>query len=366
MVYNTAEICSILQGTLHGNGEISITRLASLEQAQAGDLSFIQDDKKLKSLTACTASALLVTAKMVDTIRAKFAVTLIVVANPMQSFLQLLQRYQPLRTSSHRGISPHAAISEKAKIGTNCIISPHAVIEDDVEIGSYCYIGAGVSIGAGTKIGEGTTLYARVVIYPGMEIGNHVIIHAGAVIGADGFGYQFQGGSFHKLPHHGRVKIEDHVEIGANTTIDRAMIHETKIGHGTKIDNLVMVAHNCEIGQHTVIASQVGIAGSTTIGSYCQFGGQAGIADHLHIGNQCSIAAMAGVMRDIPDGEAQIGAPSGPLNEQRKIVMIVQKLPELRDKIRTMEKTIVAMQETIQQIQTPPHLNDQDSQTKAA
>jgi UDP-3-O-[3-hydroxymyristoyl] glucosamine N-acyltransferase len=336
----------------HGSLDLLIDSIHSLEEATTGSISFLQERRLLSALTTTSAAAVLISPDLVEKVPCGYTGTLLVTAQPMQEFMQLLQMFKPVRASSLSGISPLAIISPTAKIGINCTIGPHAVIEDDVEVGAYSYIGSGVSIGAGSLIGEGTTLYARVVVYPESIIGKHVIIHAGAVIGADGFGFRFQHGEFQKLPHHGRVRIEDHVEIGANSTIDRAMIEETVIGRGTKIDNLVMIAHNCHIGQHNVLAAQVGIAGSTKVGNYSQFGGQAGVADHLTIGDQCVIAGCAGVHKNIPSGETQIGSPAGNVKEQRKIMMTMQRLPDIRDKVRQLEKDVKNMLSQIASTQT--------------
>ena len=195
-------------------------------------------------------------------------------------------------------------------------------------------------IGDGCSIGDSSTLHPRVVLYPDVEIGERVVLHAGVVVGADGFGYRFRDGRFEKIPQLGSVRIENDVEIGANSTIDRGMIGPTVIGEGTKLDNLIMVAHNCQIGKHNVFASQVGLAGSTSTGDRVRIGGQAGIADHIHIGTGVSLAASSAVHKDVPDGEIWAGYPARPAEESFRILMVQGKLPEMRTKLRALEKQV--------------------------
>jgi UDP-3-O-[3-hydroxymyristoyl] glucosamine N-acyltransferase len=197
-----------------------------------------------------------------------------------------------------------------------------------------------VVIGAGCRIGDQTTLYPNVVLYADVTVGSRVIIHAGAVLGADGFGYRFRQQRFEKIPQLGTVRIEDDVEIGACATIDRGMIGPTVIGEGTKLDNLVMVAHNCELGKHNVIVSQVGFAGSVTTGDFVRCAGKVGVADHVHLGTGCTLGAGTGVHKDIPAGETWVGYPARPHDEAFRIVMAQTKLPEMRQRMRELEKQL--------------------------
>ncbi|MCA8988071.1 MAG: UDP-3-O-(3-hydroxymyristoyl)glucosamine N-acyltransferase, partial [Planctomycetaceae bacterium] len=247
-----------------------------------------------------------------------------------------------------------AVIDPTVKLGEGVHIGPHVNIDAHCQIGDGCRIHAGVSIGAHCQLASNVTLHPRVVLYANCCLGQNVIVHSSSVIGADGFGYQFQQGQFNKIPHYGNVILEDDVEIGACTTVDRGMFESTVIGRGTKIDNQVMIAHNCRIGEHNVIVSQVGLAGSVTTGNYCRFGGQVGIADHINIGHGASLMAQCGVFRDIPDGETVLGSPALPKDQQKKIMMAQIKLPEMRQALRALEKQFRELQKQAETPQAVP------------
>ncbi len=284
------------------------------------------------------------TAKHIDVLGPESTAVVIVTPAPLDAFVQAMLHYRPVAETPTVGISPTANISSSAKLGDDCHVFAGATIEHNVEIGQRCIVHPGVFIGAGCRIGDDVTIHANAVLYPNMLLGDRVIVHATAVIGADGFGYQFQDGRFVRIPHTGTVRIEDDVEIGAGTTIDRAMIGETLIGAGTKLDNQVMIAHNCRLGKHNAFASQVGLAGSVTTGDYVRCGGQVGVADHAHLGTGCSVGGKAGVHGVVPDGEDYHGYPAGPAKETYRIAMAVQKAPEMRKQIRTLEKQVQELQ----------------------
>jgi UDP-3-O-[3-hydroxymyristoyl] glucosamine N-acyltransferase len=220
-------------------------------------------------------------------------------------------------------------------------------IDDDVIIGTNCEIHPGVVIGAGCQIGDNTILHANCVLYHDVIIGNNVIVHSGAVIGADGFGYRFTEGRFDRIAQLGTVHIHDDVEIGACSTIDRGAIGPTVIGTGTKIDNLVMVAHNCQIGRHNVFASQAGVAGSTTTGDYVRLGGQAGIRDHIRLNSGCSVGAKSGVTKDVPAGETWIGLPATDEQDQKRQLFSIKRIPGMRDQLQSLEKQLAKMEAEI-------------------
>jgi UDP-3-O-[3-hydroxymyristoyl] glucosamine N-acyltransferase len=228
-------------------------------------------------------------------------------------------------------------------------------VGNDVVIGRGCDIYPGVVIGDGCRIGDNVTLYANVVLYADILVDDRAIIHAGAVIGADGFGYRFREGRFEKVPQLGWVHIHADAEIGACTTIDRGAIGATIVGEGTKIDNLVQIAHNCELGRHNVFASQVGLAGSCSTGDYVRLGGQVGIKDHVHMHTGCSVGAKGGVHKDIPAGETWIGYPATPEAEQKRLVFSLKRVPEMRDQVKAMENKLATLTAELAALKDEPN-----------
>lgn len=334
-----------LQGELLGDPNLVIQDAQALRKAESHCISFLGDDTRVRELERTKAGAILVSQKKLSEVpeAQRAAFNFIVVADVLEAFVSVLKQFRPERARATIGLSHRAMIAPTAQIGANSNIYPGASIGEHVVIGSGCDIHPGVVICEGVVIGDGTTIYPNAVLYPDVVVGHRVIIHASAVIGADGFGYRFKGGRFHKIPQLGSVRIEDDVEIGACATIDRGMIGPTVIGEGTKIDNLVMVAHNCEIGKHNVFASQVGFSGSSTTGDYVRCAGQVGIANQVHLGEGCTLGAKSGVHRDIPAGETHVGYPARPHDEAFKIVMAEQKLPEMRTKLRDLEKQVAKL-----------------------
>ena len=274
--------------------------------------------------------------------------------------MKLLSQFREAPTHQLTGISPNAIIDASASIGKDVVIGSYVSIAAGCQIGDGCVIHAGVSLAPNVVLEQNVMLHPNVVIYAGCRIGNRVIIHAGTVIGADGFGYKFSQGAYHKIQHYGIVVIEQDVEVGACTTIDRGMIDNTIIHQGTKIDNQVMIAHNCDIGPHNILVSQVGLAGSITTGENCRFGGQVGIADHVNVGKNSSLVAQAGVFRDIPEGETYGGSPATPMRDQKKIFMAQIKLPEMRQTVRKLQKQVAALEEQI------PNQNEQNKLERVA
>ena len=345
----TGGLAAQLQGRVLGDADTLLTGLAPLSEAGAGDLTFLGEETKLRELAGCSAAAVLISAAREAELsdEQRDALTLIVVDDAQDTFLAVLAQERPQRARPDFGCSPAATIADSAAIGAGTNVYPTAVIGEDVVIGENCDIHPGVVIGAGCRIGDNVTLHPRVVLYTDVEIGNRVILHAGAVIGADGFGYRFRNGRFDKVPQLGIVRIEDDVEIGANATVDRAAIDQTVIGQGTKIDNLVMIAHNCQIGKHNAFASQVGIAGSSTTGDYVRAGGQVGIGDHINIGTGASLAAGSGFHKDVPAGETWAGYPARPMDEASRVYMSQIKLPEMRSSVKKLEKQVAQLTEQL-------------------
>ncbi len=335
------ELANILGAELSGAGDTDITGVAGVREAAAGQITFIAGKNYLKELAQSKASAALVPTDIPD-----MHLPLLRVKNPRLAFAQALELfyvkpYRPL------GISDKAAIGSNVVIGKDPSIHPFAVIADNAMIGDRVTLYAGVHVGRGSTIGDDTIVYPNVSIRDGVSIGKRVIIHSGASVGSDGFGFVTDGGKHHKIPQVGGVVIEDDVEIGANTTIDRATLGNTLIKRGTKIDNLVQVAHNVTIGEHCLIAGRVGIAGSCTIGDYVVLAGGVGVADHVTIGNGVIATANSGIIKDIPPGQVIGGYYSMHQKEWLKVQAVLPKLPGLRKLVNDLEKEIQELKKKI-------------------
>jgi UDP-3-O-[3-hydroxymyristoyl] glucosamine N-acyltransferase len=344
MSCTVAELAALIQGEVHGDGDVRIEDVAALDCVDSRTVTFIDHSRRLRRLEGLTPGALIIPIDAVESARKFTTCPLIAVADPQGAFITVMLSFRPLAVRETTGISPQAHIHPTAKIGPGTNVHSNAVIEADVVIGANCDIHAGVVVRRGCLLGDEVTLHPNTVLYPGMQLGHRVIIHANAVIGADGFGYRFQQGRFIRIPHTGIVRIEDDVEVGSCTTIDRAMVGETVIGAGSKIDNLVMIAHNCRIGKHNAFASQVGFAGSITTGDYVRCAGQVGIADHIKIGDRATLGAKAGVMVDIEAGTTQLGAPCLPDKEQFRIMLATHRLPELVKRVTELEQKLAALE----------------------
>ncbi len=282
--------------------------------------------------------------------------TYVVSADPKNQFFDALTRLRPRRPRSTIGQSPHAFIHPNAQIGPRTNVHPGASVGSGAVIGARCEIGPGVHVGPGCRIGDDVRLDPHVVLYHDVIIGDRVSIQAGSVIGADGFGYSTRGGRHERIPHFGIVRIEDDVDIGANTTIDRAVLGETVIGTGSKLDNLVVIAHNCRIGRHNLMVSQVGLAGSVTTGDYVVCAGQVGIADHVHIGTGAILGAKSGIHKDMPGGQTYLGTPAAPAEETFRSVMALQKLPQMRKTLRDLEKQVAELTARLQADDAKPRV----------
>ena len=241
-------------------------------------------------------------------------------------------------------IHPSAVIAETVRLGSGCFVGPNVVIEEDVEIGRNSYIGPGAHIGAGVVIGDETVIHSHVTVYDRVQIGARVILHAGCVIGADGFGFALNNGRYEKFPQVGTVRIEDNVEIGANCCIDRAALGITRIGTGTKLDNLVHIAHNCDVGKHVVIAAQTGFAGGVKVGDYAVIGGQVGAGEKAEIASKAIVGSKGGILsfQKVPAGEAVWGIPARPVRQHLRGLANVSKIPELREEIRQLKRRMEA------------------------
>jgi UDP-3-O-[3-hydroxymyristoyl] glucosamine N-acyltransferase len=323
-----AQIHELVGGTLHGDPSRALSSLASLNDATPQALAFVANDQAAKLPGGIKAGALLVHRHF-----AELAIPQLVVANPLLAFAQVAQTFF-VRPAAPRGVAADVSRGTDVVIGEDPSIWPFVTLGDRVAIGARVTLYPGVYIGADSAVGDDSVLYPNVVVREGCSIGARVIIHSGTVVGADGFGYVQHEGRHHKIPQLGGVTIEDDVELGANVTIDRATLGRTIIKRGTKIDNLVQIAHNVTIGEHAIIVAQVGVAGSTTIGHHVMIGGQAGLADHVTIGNQSMIAARAGVNRNVEPNQIVSGAPIMPHEVWMKAQAVIPRLPELRQLVR--------------------------------
>lgn len=340
-VKTLAEIAAIVGGTVRGDENTVIRSVASFEEAREGEITFVTDKKYLKKIGECRASALIVSDPTAGS--DEKAINLVIVRNPMLAFARLMNVFKPT-AMPEAGVSPAASIHPGAVIGKGISVQPFVVIEEGAAIGDGAVLYAGACVGRGAQIGAGTILYQGVVVREGCIVGERVIIHCNSVIGSDGFGYTQDAGRYVKIPQTGIVRIEDDVEIGACVTIDRATLGETVIGRGTKIDNLVQIAHNVRIGSDTVIVAQVGIAGSTSVGSRVQIGGQVGVAGHIEIGDDVMIGAQSGITGDVAPKKVVSGYPAIPHTEWLRAAASFEKLPEMRKKLSELEKRLSGLE----------------------
>jgi UDP-3-O-[3-hydroxymyristoyl] glucosamine N-acyltransferase len=327
------QLAALVQGTVVGDGDLVINAARPLGEAQLGDITFLENDKHALLLHHCRASAVVVPPSLPAN-----GLTFIQVADPLIAFAAIVRHLHGLPEPPPQGIDPRAAIHPRAILGEGASIFPFAVVGEGSVIGARCRLHSGAVVGRFCRLGDDVAIYANAVLYDGTVLGNRVIVHSNAVLGADGFGYRLHDGQHVKVPQLGHVEIGDDVEIGACTTIDRGTFQATRIGAGTKIDNLVQVGHNCQVGKHNLFVSQMGIAGSCTTGDYVVVAGQVGIADHLHIGSRAVIGAKAGVPRDVPEGQRVLGSPATPEREQKRILMTLEKLPEMRRDLQRVKR----------------------------
>ena len=328
------ELAALVGGRVVGGGGARITGVASVQDAVEGQITFLANQKYLPALKFTKASAVLVPAGF----DGETSAIQIRVEDPMLALPKILEKFAPPKVVFAPGIHPSAVVAAGAALGENVSIQPCAVIESGAKIGDHTVVGAHVYIGHGARIGAHCSIHPNVTIREHSLIGNRVIIHSGAVIGGDGFGYEFTSGKHVKIPQTGIVQIDDDVEIGSNTTIDRARFGRTWIQEGTKIDNLVQVAHNVVIGKHSVIVSQAGISGSTRLGQYVTLAGQAGLVGHLEIGDQVIVGAQAGVSKNIPAKEIWLGSPATPMQEQKEKFANINRLPKLFVRVKKIEQ----------------------------
>jgi UDP-3-O-[3-hydroxymyristoyl] glucosamine N-acyltransferase len=332
----TAELAALLGGELEGDPDVLITGAATLEDAQPGQVSFLGNIKYLPQLKSTRASAVLISPATERPTRKNY----ILVANPSLAFARLVELAAPPAPSSAPGIHASAIVEASARIDPSASIGALSIVMAGAKIGAGTVVGPQCTIGHDVVIGAGCRLYPQVVVRERVRIGGRVILHSGVVIGADGFGFEPGKDGLQKIPQVGSVQIDDDVEIGANSTIDRGRIGDTRICRGVKIDNLVHIAHNVVIGENTAIAAQTGISGSTRIGRNVLIGGQVGFSGHTTVGDGASVAAQSGVHTDIPAGAQFFGYPAQPAAKARRAYANVQRIPYLQKRLKELEKAL--------------------------
>lgn len=313
--------------------EVEISGVASLADANPGDLSFFGNPKYIVALRKSRATAVLVPESFTENLSCHC----LHVANPAEAFAALLPLFTPEPLEFPPGIHPTAVIADSATIGEGCSIGAYCVVEKHAVIGARSILGPHSFVGQESNLGEDCHLHPQVTVRERCKIGNRVILHSGVVIGADGFGYEFRDGRQQKIPQTGTVQIDDDVEIGANSAVDRARFGRTWIQKGTKIDNLVQIGHNVTIGEHSVLCAQVGISGSTRIGSYVTLAGKVGLSGHIEIGDKVMIGAMSGLAKNVPPNTIMFGAPAQPIREYKENYALLKNIRKLYDRVKALE-----------------------------
>ncbi len=349
------ELAALVGGETLGDPTTLIHNAWPPLDCDAESITLIDSAESLPKLESCPAAAAVVPGDVQELGRPAIRVE-----NVHAAFAAIIRHFRPVRERSCEGLHPTAVIAVSAQLGEGVTVSAGAVIGEDAVIEDGVSIGPNSILGDDCRVGEGTFIGARVTLYDGAVVGERCRLHSGVVLGADGFGYRQVDGRHLPVPQLGTVEIGDDVEIGANTTIDRGVYGPTKIGDGTKIDNLVQIGHNCRIGRHNLLCSQVGIAGSTSTGDYVVMAGQVGVRDHVHIGKGAVLSAMAGVSNDVPEGEIMLGAPATPLRDQKLKFAAIAKLPQLRKDFRELKRQVADLQKQL------ADQGDDDSIRKAA
>jgi UDP-3-O-[3-hydroxymyristoyl] glucosamine N-acyltransferase len=341
MEFTLAQIAHILGGELKGNGQVKVNRVGKIEEGGEGAITFLSNPKYEPFIYKTTASAVIVSKDFKP--KGEISAGLILVDDPYLSFTALLEEYHKLVSFQKSGVEQPCFFSETASEGKNTYRGAFSYIGNNVKLGDNVKIYPNAYLGDDVIVGNNTIIYAGAKIYARTKIGDYCTIHSGAVIGSDGFGFAPQAdGSYKTIPQVGNVVLEDHVSIGANTTIDCATFDSTIIREGVKLDNLIQIGHNVEIGKHTVIASQTGISGSSKVGEYSMIGGQVGLAGHIQLGAHTKIAAQSGINKTIKEeGKILFGSPAFDHLQYMKSAMLFKRLPELNQKIRELEEKII-------------------------
>lgn len=340
------EIAEQIGGQLHGDGDTHISGAATLLDCREGEITFVSKPRLLRALSKVPAAAVLVAPDIVPE-----GISYVVVADVQKAFTELVLRFRPPRERVPVGVSPLAAISPTASIGAGVDVHPYATVGDDVQIGAGSVIHSGARLGPGCRIGAQVEIFPNAVLYENTVVGDRSIIHAGAVLGAYGFGYDSTSRGHRLCSQLGNVELGCDVEIGACATVDRGAYGPTRIGDGTKLDNLVMVAHNCQIGRHNLLCAQVGLAGSCTTGDFVVMAGQAGVRDHLTIGHNATLGAKAGVMGHVKPKVTVVGIPATDVREQMNRQAALARMPEVRQQVKDHDRLIRELLERLARLE---------------
>jgi UDP-3-O-[3-hydroxymyristoyl] glucosamine N-acyltransferase len=347
VVATVEELAALVRGRVVGDGSVPIQSARPVAEAGPGDITFIEDERYAKMLRPSPAAAAIVGPHFKLGTQPDRLLPMIEVEDPLSAFVTVRCHLRGGDRPRWTGVHPQAWVAPSARIGKDVAIYPFAYVGDEAEIGDGCTLQPGVVVGNHCKLGSQVMLHPNVVLYEGVILGDRVEVHAGTVLGGDGFKYRLIDGCHVKVPHTGRVEIGNDVEIGANCAIDRATFEATRIGDGSKVDNLVMIGHNNQIGRHNLLCGQVGIAGSCKTGDYVVMAGQAGIKDHTEIGDRATVLAQAGVHRNIPSGHQVLGSPAIPIREQRRIFQMIARLPEMHRQLRELATQVAVLTEAL-------------------
>ncbi len=350
MLTTLEDLAALVGGRLVGDGAVVIAAAHPVERAGPDAITFIEEEKHLRTLLEGQAAAALVSKALASHLTGA-NVSWVEVDDPLIAFLAVRAHLGAVARPRWTGIHPLAHVSPTATIGDDVAIHPFACVGDGAEIGAGCTIHPGAVVGPNCRLATGVVLHPHVVLYEGTSLGERVEVHAGTVLGGDGFGYRVRDGKHVKVPQTGTVTVGADVEVGANCTIDRGTFGATTIGEGTKIDNLVMIGHNNQIGKHNLLCGQVGLAGSCATGDYVVMAGQVGIKDHTEIGQGAMIGAQAGVHRNIPSGQQVLGSPALPVKEQRQLFALIARLPELNREIKLLKAEIARLKGALAEAQ---------------
>lgn len=327
------EIAQLVEGELVGDRSVTITGVAGIKEAEEGDITFLSNVKYLPFLDHTKASAVITSKEVHSSTK-----TLLRTVNPSLAFTRVISLFSDRKPERFKGVHPTAVVDPTSRLGQGVSIGPHVVIGKDVVIGDNSVIEAGSFVGESCVIGSDVWIYPNVTLREATQVGNRAVIHSGTVIGSDGFGYETVSGEHIRIPHTGWVCIEDDVEIGANVCVDRGRFSKTWIQKGAKIDNLVQIAHNVVIGPNCLVISQVGISGSTELGKNVVLAGQVGLVGHITLGDNTIVAARSGVTKSLPAGSVVLGEPARPITEQKKILALIARLPELFKELGDLKK----------------------------
>src|SRR4051794_21592592 len=357
VVATVEQLAALVRGRLVGDGSVPIRSARPVGEAGPGDITFIENERYARMLRTSPASAAIVGPHF-KPIGAESSLPLIEVEDPILAFLSVRTHLGGAAKPRWSGVHPQAWVAPTAKIGADVAIYPFVYVGDEAVIGEGTTLHPGAVIGDRCRLGSDVTIHPNAVLYPEVVLGDRVEVHSGTVLGGDGFGYRMVEGRQVKIPQTGRVEVGDDVEIGANCTVDRATFEATRIGAGTKIDNLVMVGHNNQIGRHNLLCGQVGIAGSCKTGDHVIMAGQAGIKDNTEIGDRVIIGAQAGVHRSVPSGQNVLGSPAIPVREQRRVFQMIARLPEMHKQLRELSAQVTLLMNAL-----PPASDTDDDPT---